>query len=157
MIDKLRLPFPMLSDEDRSAVITPWNFANPTDDRSLALPAVVAVTPDGQEAYRWVSREFAFRLPEDEVVEMVGKLSLPATTQGPPELGPSRPGPGAMPLTALASYFRGARFAAVAFGARHAAIGDDVEFFTEQMDRYIEGVRDLKARLRAEDDQGHGT
>ena len=46
MIGKLRLPFPMLSDEDRSAVVAPWGLANPTDRRNLALPALM-----GNECY----------------------------------------------------------------------------------------------------------
>jgi hypothetical protein len=152
MIDKLRLPFPMLTDEDRSAVIGPWDLANPTDKRNLALPAVTIVTPDGDEAFRWVSRDFAFRLPEDEVVDILSGLGLPATTQDPPELGPSEPGRYAMPVRAMEPYFRGARFAAVALGGRNPDIENDVDFFTEQMERYGDAVRELKARLKAEED-----
>jgi hypothetical protein len=149
MIDKLRLPFPMLTDEDRSAVIGPWDLANPTDKRNLALPAVSIVTPEGDEAFRWVSQEFAFRIPEDEVVAVLSGLGLPATTQDPPELGTLEPGRFAMPIRAMEPYFRGARFAAVALGTRNPNIQGDVEFFTDQMDRYRHAVRDLKARLRA--------
>ena len=140
----------MLSDEDRSRVIIPWGLANPTDKRNLALPSLVVVTPDAEEAYRWVSRDFAFRLPEDDLLQVLEGLGLPATTQGPPQLGPMAAGPSAMPVRAMAPYFRGARFAAVAFGQRHLEIADDVDFFTTQMDRYSQSVRDLKARLRAE-------
>ena len=76
MIEKLRLPFPMLSDEDRSALIEPWGLANPTDRRNLAMAAVVIITPGGEEAFRWVSREFAFRLPEDDLLGVLRKLEL---------------------------------------------------------------------------------
>ncbi len=150
MIDKLMLPFPMLSDEDRSQVITPWGLANPADKRNLAFPALIIVTPDREEVYRWVSKEFAFRLPEDDLVEVLAGLGLPPTTQELPRLGPMEAGPRAMPIRAMAPYFRGARFAAVAFGKRHPAIGDDVEFFTGQMDRYAQSLQALKARIRAE-------
>ena len=105
MIDKLRLSFPMLSDEDRSAVITPWGLANPTDRRNLALPAMVMVTPDGEEAYRWVSWEFAFRMHEDELLEVLGSLDLEPATQRPPVLGPIEAGPYSMPVHAMAPYF----------------------------------------------------
>ena len=150
MIEKLLLPFPMLSDADRSHVVGPWGLVNPTDRRNLAFPALVIVTPDREEAYRWVSRDFAFRLPEDDVLEVLAGLGLPATSQEVPRLGRVEAGPSAMPVRAMAPYFRGARFAAVAFGSRHVEITDDVEFFTTQMDRYAQGVRDLKARIRGE-------
>ena len=153
MIDKLMLPFPMLSDEDRSQVIAPWGLANPTDRRNLAFPALVIVTPDHEEAYRWVSRDFAFRLPEDDVLEVLAGLGLPATTQERPRLGPIQAGPSATPVRAMAPYFRGARSGAVALGSRRVEIAHDVEFFTTQMDRYSQGVRDLKARIRAENSE----
>lgn len=154
MIDKLRLPFPMLSDEDRSAVIEPWGLANPTDRRNLAIPAIVVVTPDGDEAYRWVGRDFAFRLPEDDLLGVLQGLGLEPTQQEPPALGRIEPGPTAMPVRAMAPYFRGARFASVALGIRHPGIRDDVDFFVEQMDRFSESVRELKARLQGEAEEG---
>jgi hypothetical protein len=142
----------MLSDEDRSAVIEPLGLAPPTDRRTLALPAVIVVSSDGDEVYRWTSREFAFRLPEDELIGIVEGLDLPPTTQDVPQPGRPAPGPGAMPIRAMAPYFRGARFAAVALARRHPEIEEDVSIFTEQMDRWSQAVRDLKARVRAEDE-----
>jgi hypothetical protein len=151
MIEKLRLPFPFLSDSDRAAVVEPYGLANATDPRELALPAIVVVTPDGEEAFRVVSRDFADRLPEDELVERLQELNLPPTTQPAPQLGPSEPGPKAMPVHAMLPYFRGARFAAVAMGRRHPAVKEDADAYVAQMDRYMEVTRELRARLAEED------
>jgi hypothetical protein len=148
MVAKLHLPFPMLSDPDRSAVIEPWGLANPSDRRDLAYPAIVVVTPEGDVAFRWESHEYAFRIPEDEVVAAVELLGLEPTVQGPPEPGPEQPGPNAMPLRALFPYLRGARFAAIAFGNRYPEISDDVALFTEQVDRYSAAIRNLRERTR---------
>lgn len=150
MIEKLRLPFPMLSDEDRSRVVAPLGLANPDDRRNLAYPAIVVVTPKGEEAFRWESHEYAFRLPEDEVIEVLESLRLPPVTQPPPELGPAEPGPSAMPLRAMLPYLRGARFAAIALRNRHPEIAADVDGFVEQVDRYSRDVRELRDRVRDE-------
>ena len=151
MMEKLRLPFPMLSDEDRTAVIEPWGLANPDDPRNLAHPAIVVVDEGRRERFRWESHEYAFRLPEDRVLSALTDMGFAPTTQAAPRLGRAATGPRAVPLRALAPYLRGARFAAVAFGKRYPEIEPDVEFFVEQMDRYSSAVRNLKARLREEE------
>ena len=147
MIQKLLLPFPLLSDEDRAAVITPYGLANPTDPRKLAIPAVVLVTPEREEAFRVVARDFADRIPEDELITKLRRLDLPSTSQDPPEVGHAEPGPRAMPVRAMLPYFRGARFAAVAMGRRHPAAKDDADLYVAQMDRFLETTRALRARL----------
>ncbi len=88
------------------------------------------------------------------MIEVLSGLGLEPTNQDAPRLGPIEPGPTAVPLRALAPYLRGARFAAIAFGNRHPDIGDEVSEFVEQVDRYSEGLRNLKARLRAEEEGG---
>lgn len=152
MVEKLRLPFPLLSDPDRSAVISPFDVADPNDARELARPAVVLVDPSGNERFRFVSRDFAERLPEADVLEQVRSLDLPATTQTTPTPGTPEPGPRAMPLDGLPYYLRGARFAAMAMGLRHAELGDaikeDSKAYVEEMDRYFEVVVALRRSLR---------
>ncbi len=140
MIEKLGLPFPLLSDPDRSAAIQPYGAADERDPREIARPVLVVVAPDGEEAFRIEARDFADRPPEDGVVERVQALGLPPTSQGPPEVGPAEPGPKAMSVKALLPYYRGARFAAVALGRRHPAIADETERYVAQMDRYHEAM-----------------
>lgn len=93
MVEKLSLPFPYLSDPDRSQAIIPYGVADEIDERRIARPAIVVVTPAREEAFRFVSRDFADRMPEDEVVAAVHQLNLAPTTQEPPERGPAEPGP----------------------------------------------------------------
>ena len=116
----------------------------------MAFPAIVVIAPGGEEVYRWASRDFAFRLPEDELLDVLRSLDLEPTTQDLPVLGPIEAGPRAMPVHAMAPYYRGAKFAGVALGMRHPDIQDDIKLFSEQMDRYMQGVRDLKVRLLVE-------
>lgn len=153
MIEKLNLPFPILSDPDRQAAIGPLGFSNPTDERNIAYPGTVIFDTEGNETFRWQSRDFADRIPEDDVLAELRKLGHPPTTQSPPTLGTSEPGPKAMPFDQLGAYFRGARFAAVALGLRHKdaypAIKEDSKAYVAEMDRYLAAYTDLKERRSA--------
>ena len=149
MVDKLGLPFPLLSDADRTGAVEPLGVADERDPREISRPAMVLVAPDRTEAWRYVSRDFADRLPEDEVVAQARSLGLPPTSQPEPETVDPRPGPKAMPLDGLPYYLRGARFAALAMGLRHRdkgeEIADDAKAYVAEMDRYIEAVQQLRA------------
>lgn len=145
MVNKLRLPFPLLSDPDRSRAIEPYGVANDVDPRNLAHPAVIVVDPDGAEVYREVGRDFADRITEHELLDAIGVLNLPSTIQSPIDPGSGEPGPRAMPVHAMIPYFRGARFAAVALGARHASAKEDADRYVAQMDRYMESVKGLRS------------
>ncbi len=154
MIQKLDLPFPFLSDPDRTGAIDAYGLANPDDGRNLAYPAIVIVGPDGAEEWRWVSRDYADRIPEDDVVAAATSLGLgpveaEVVTPGVPE-----PGPAAMGRLDLVPYFRGAKFAAIAMYQRLRAIPEAKESakaesiaFGEEMDRYIDALKDLHRRL----------
>lgn len=145
MVRKLRLPFPLLSDPDRSGMIGPLGVGDPHDDREIARPAAILVHPDGREAWRYESRDFADRIPEDEIIEQVDALGLPSTTQDEPDMVQPHPGPRAMAVEELPAYFRGARFAALAMGLRHRELGDEIKedskAYVAQMDRFIEALR----------------
>lgn len=150
MVDKLGLSFPYLSDPDRSQLIGPLGLSNLKDPRNIALPALILLDPDGMERWRFVSRDFADRLPEDDVVEAARSIGLAATTQEAPVVGPMEPGPDAMPFDKLGTYFRGAKFAAQAMGLRHGyldeSVKQDSKAYVAEMDRYIEAVAQLRER-----------
>jgi peroxiredoxin len=63
MVDKLLLPFPVLSDPD-ATVIEPWGVLNAAE-KGIAKPALFLVLPDRSVAYRYVGQDFTDR-PEDE-------------------------------------------------------------------------------------------
>ena len=148
MVEKLRLPFPMLSDPDRSGAIEPFDLADRRDPRNLAVPALVAIEPGGEEVHRFVSRDYADRLPEDDLLETLQSRGLPPAHQPEPTPGDPRPGPRAMPLDAMIPYFRGGRFAALALGLRHRRLGEefksDAKAFVAEMDRFAEAVKKLR-------------
>lgn len=154
MVEKLDLPFPYLSDPDRTGAITPYGLADPIDERNIAIPAIVLLGVDGDEVWRWVARDFADRIPEAEVVGRAVALGLDAVDAGRPvELGPVEPGPKAMRLESLGTYFRGARFASIAFYRRMREIPEAKEAakaemlaYTEEMDRYVAAVSELRRR-----------
>lgn len=150
MVEKLKLPFPMLSDPDRSKAIIPYGLADDRDPRRVALPALVAAAPGGEEVYRFVARDFADRLPEDHVLEVLSARGLASTSQPPPTPGHSEPGPRAMPLRAMVPYFRGAQYASLSLGMRHGHLGDefrdDAKAFVATMERYVEAVRAIRDR-----------
>lgn len=150
MIEKLDLPFPMLSDPDRSNAITPFQVVDEHDARNLARPAMILIDTDREERFRFVSRDFADRYPEDEVLAEAEALGLPATTAEPMNQGTPEPGPSAMPFEGLYFYLRGARFAALAMGLRHKDLGEsikeDSKAYVATMDRMIEHVKAFHKR-----------
>lgn len=150
MVEKLDLPFPLLSDPDRSQAIEPFGVSDTRDERNLATPAMILLAPGGEEVWRFVSRDFADRFPEDEVLDRARSLGVGVAEQEAPAPGRPDPGPRAMPLDGLPFYLRGARFAALAMGLRHGhhdeSIKDDSKAYVAEMDRYIEAVQELRAR-----------
>lgn len=142
MVEKLNLPFPMLSDPDRDLAIGPYDLMNTVDPRNLAIPATVLIGPNGEEISRSVSRDYADRPFEDDALESLRALHLELVTQPAPAAGDPEPGPVAMPLGDLRVYFRGAKFGSKAMGLRTGAI-DEADRFGLLMDHYMEDMRTM--------------
>jgi hypothetical protein len=135
MVDKLGLPFPILSDPDGAEASRRYDVWD--DDGSMAKPAVVVVRPDGTEVFRQVGGDFADRITEDELVDRLQELDLPATTQEPPQPGEPVPGPKAVQLATLPAYYRGAKFAVTAVKGRVPEAQDTAERLLAEYDRYL--------------------
>ena len=153
MIEKLELPFPMLSDPDRNLAVAPFGVVDEHDARNLARPSMFLIDTDGEERFRFVSRDFADRYPEDDVLAEAEALDLPPTTAEQLNQGTPEPGPSAMPFEGLFFYMRGARFAALAMGLRHKDLGEsikeDSKAYVATMDRMMEHVKALHKRREA--------
>ncbi len=141
MVEKLHLPFPLLSDPDGTGAIKPYDVWD--QERAVARPAVVIVDTAGEQVYRQVSRDFADRLTEDDVVAEVRTLQLPPVIQDPPSPGEPQPSERAMPVAALGPYYRGAKFAATAVGMRVAEAAREADALAEEVARYAEAVKTL--------------
>ena len=148
MIEKLSLPFPFLSDPDRSEAIIHFGVADEKDERNISKPALVVLKSSGEEVFRHVSRDFADRMPEEDVLTAVKASGFPPTTQEPPEVGPAEAGPRTLNLRELKVYYRGARFAAQAMGLRHAHYDDEIKVdskaYVAEMDRYTAAIEWLE-------------
>lgn len=151
MMEKLDLPFPMLSDPDRSLAIEPYGLANPDDARRLAITATLLIDPAGDEVERLVSRDYADRPLEDQVLETLRGLGLDGFEHTVPKVGSAEPGPYAMRLSDLTTYFRGAKFGVKAVGTRTEDGHKEAAVFGELMDRYIEDVRTTFKAIRIRD------
>ena len=150
MIEKLEIPFPYLSDPDRSRAVEPYDVVDHKDARNLARPAMILVDTEGEERFRFVSRDFADRYPEDKVLEVASELGLDPVSAEPMRQGIAEPGPSSMPFAGLWYYLRGARFAALAMGLRHKDLGEsikeDSKAYVETMDRMLDHIKDYTKR-----------
>lgn len=149
MIDKLLLPFAMLSDPGGAGLLRAVGAYNPDERGGIGKPGAFVIGPDGEEQFREIGRDFADRITEDELLAQVRKLDLRPTTQPPLDLVEPQPGDQAMPVHALLPYCRGARFAAKAMGMRHPETRADADRYIAQMDRYMDAIRELRKRTGA--------
>jgi peroxiredoxin len=69
MVDKLRLPFPLLSDPE-GQVIRQWGVYD--EGENIAQPSIFLVRPDGSIAYRYAGDDFADRPGDDEIFDALG-------------------------------------------------------------------------------------
>jgi len=67
MVDKLLLPFPLLSDPE-GGVIKDWGVWNDADG-GLARPSIFAIKKDGSVVWRYVGVDYADRPTDDELFE----------------------------------------------------------------------------------------
>jgi peroxiredoxin len=65
MVEKLLLPFPLLSDPD-GRVIKEWDVWN-ANDGGIAKPSIFAIRSDGSIGWAYVGRDFADRPTDDEL------------------------------------------------------------------------------------------
>ena len=139
MVEKLALPFPILSDPDGEGATKPlgaWDAAG-----KMATPAIIVLAPDGHEAYRYAGVDFMDRPNDDEILDALASLGLPATETPAgtiPHLDP-RPGSRATKLDNLAVYMRGVRFAskALADRARDPVDKAEAERTSKMAERYV--------------------
>lgn len=146
----LALPFPLLSDPDRENAITPLGFADEKDPRLISRPGSIVVAPGGEEAWRYIGRDYADRPHEDLLLQKVKDLGLAPATQDEPAVGAPERGPNGTSTKALPTYFRGSKFAALAIRSRYRTLGDefrdDTKRHVQMTDRYIEAIGDAVER-----------
>lgn len=122
------LPFPVLSDPGGEGYLRPLGVWNPEDHGGIAVPALIVVAPDGREVFRSVSRDFADRPTDDDVVAALDRLGLPPADLPPwrPEVEPEED-PGAFRTEAFGHYMRGVRSGSSALARRMVDAADRAE------------------------------
>lgn len=150
MVEKLALPFPILTDVDREEAITPLGFADESDPRQISRPGTVIVAPGGDIVFSVTGSDYADRPDEDILLDELGRLGLSPTHQDAPALGPARSGDNAMAYEGLPHYFRGAKFAVMAVRGRHREVGDefrdDTKAYVQMVERFLGALPSVEER-----------
>ena len=111
VMDKLAIPFPILSDSERDQAIIPLGFEDEKDPRHISRPRVAIISSAGEIVHRFVGRDYADRPIEDELLADLKALNLDPVTQEVAEPGEIEHGEKAFPAEGLKYYFSGAKFA----------------------------------------------
>jgi len=56
VMEKLALPFAILSDEERDQAIRPLGFEDEDDVRQISRPGVAVISPEGEVVFRRAAR-----------------------------------------------------------------------------------------------------
>ncbi len=70
------LPFPLVSDPGGDRYLRPLGLWNGESYGGVGVPALLVIAPDGREVYRYVSRDFADRPDDDDLLEALRSLGL---------------------------------------------------------------------------------
>jgi hypothetical protein len=154
MVEKLALPFPLLSDPEGELAkkCGVWN-----EDEGVAEPAIVVLDASGKVRYAYTGgTDFSDRPAEDEVISALDDAN---TAEAAPHNGADEPevrytaGEAAektvrperqpMPLESLRPYYLGAYFSCIALKKRlgETEAGRKVDEYREIVERYSEAVR----------------
>ena len=114
VMDKLAIPFPILSDSERDKAIIPLGFEDEGDPRHISRSGVAIISSAGEIVHRFVGRDYADRPVEDELLAVLETLNLEPVTQELVEPGEIGHGEEAFPAEGLKYYFSGAKFANLA-------------------------------------------
>jgi hypothetical protein len=139
MVEKLRLPFAVLSDPGGEQMLKPYNSWNAA--QSIAKPAIIVIAPDGREVYRYDGEDFIDRPDDADVLQALDSLNLPArpaATAPVPHVEP-QPSERALRLENLGLYLRAVRIATGTLAGRMRDPHDkqELERTVAMADRYL--------------------
>jgi len=152
MVEKLSLPFPLLSDPEGELAkrCDLWNA-----DDGVAVPAIAVLDREGVVRYLYAGKDFADRPGDEEVFSALeevpetgeggnGEPEIRATA-GEAESSTVRPEKPAMTLEQLVPYYRGVFFTTVALKRRFGETGDRDAF--KEVDRYQRMVKEYQGAI----------
>ena len=153
MVEKLDLPFPLLSDPEGELAkrCGLWN-----DKEGVAVPAIVVLDRGGAIRYLYAGNDFADRpgdaevfgaldnVTEADAAESNGTAEIRATAEEA-ESSTVRPDRPPMSLEQLVVYYRGAFFVTVALKRRFGELKDRTAF--GEVDRYQRMVKEYQGAI----------
>ncbi len=149
MVDKLLLPFPLLSDPRGELIklLGLWN-----EEESVAVPSIVVVDKSGIIRYMYAGEDFADRPGDEELLDGLDGLEDGRPTPEEPEVrvvgldtesvGPDKP---AQTLEKLVPYYRGVNFTTIALKKRFDARRNKDAF--RETDEYQKMIRHYQRSL----------
>ena len=121
LAQRWHLPFYIASDPGGDRFFKPLDLWNPDERGGIAVPAILVISPQGEEMFRVRSRDFADRINDEDALGALVKQGYPALGPPPPawqwQVEPEEDR-GAFRPEFYGPYFRGNRFAAVALSGR---------------------------------------
>lgn len=146
MVEKLALPYPVLSDPDGTATMIPLDVWD--GKGSMAKPATLSFGPDGAERYRYVGVDFVDRPVQDEALAALADLTLPAIIEPMCRVTTANAQPGlrASSVDYLEAYMRGIRSSHSALSERMRDDWDRTELERTMLmaERYIAKLAETK-------------
>lgn len=152
MVDKLALPFPLLSDPQGELIklLGLWN-----EEESVSHPAIVVVDESGAIRYLYAGEDFADRPSDGELLEALDGLEGgdPPAEQEPEvqvagsNLESVRPNRPAQTLEKLVPYYRGVNFTTIALKKRFGSWGRSGKDALREVDDYQAVIRNYQKAL----------
>ena len=146
MVEKLALPFPILSDPD--GVVATKSLDAWDTKGAMAKPATIAFAPDGSEIYRYVGVDLVDRPVHEEALDTVRSLGLTAIKLAIAQAdAPNpQPGPRAASIEYLDAYIKGIRSSTDQLANRMRDDWDTAELrrTTRMAERYVAALAETR-------------
>lgn len=151
MVEKLALPFPILSDPSGDVLRSIDAF----DPKArIGLPTILVLDPRGREVLRYQGRDFADRPDDQDVLDALEALRAPERTHTlPVRLGKAVPGRRAYRMEDLLPYMRGVRSAAEALGGRIPGARAEPEAMQAMANRFLNALRRTQDVVRSRSEE----
>lgn len=151
MVRRWRLSFPIVSDPGGERFLHPLDLWDERDPRQIGIPAVIVLSPSGEEVSRHRSRDFADRPDDTDIMDALAAMGLPPLAPPDPwepDIEPEEH-PKAFRTEAFGAYHRGVMFAMTALAARIHDADDRIEAETlaRQASSFLEAWKALRARM----------
>ena len=116
------IPFPIVSDPGGEHYLKALGLWNAEERGGIAVPALIVIDRDGNEALRHVSRDFADRVHDEDVFQALERKGYPALDPVPgawkSEVAPAEEAPGAFSPQVYMPLMNGNYFGALALARR---------------------------------------